>query len=79
MKPGVSSDWILNHVRAGQEVVTAELAAAGFKKVEEIDLLKDNPNPKPGVRRIFNQERKRAGVRRRDLLRDGWTGFRSFG
>ena len=39
----------------------------------------DNPNPKPGVRRIFNQERKRAGVRRRDLLRDGWTGFRSFG
>lgn len=40
--PGVSSDWILNHVRAGQEVVTAELAAAGFKKVEEIDLLKDN-------------------------------------
>ncbi len=39
----------------------------------------DNPNPKPGVRRILNQERKRAGVRRRDLLRDGWTGFRSFG
>lgn len=40
--PGVSSDWILNHVRAGQEVVTAELEAAGFKKVEEIALLKDN-------------------------------------
>jgi len=39
----------------------------------------DNPNPKPGLRRIFDQERKRAGVRRRDLLRDGWTGFRSFG
>ena len=39
----------------------------------------DNPTPKPGVRRILNQERKRAGVRRRDLLRDGWTGFRSFG
>lgn len=39
----------------------------------------DNPNPKPGVRRILNEERKRAGVRRRDLLRDGWTGFRSFG
>lgn len=39
----------------------------------------DNPNPKPGVRRILAQERKRAGVRRRDLLRDGWTGFRSFG
>lgn len=40
--PGVSSDWILNHVRAGQEVVTAEFEAAGFKKIEEIDLLKDN-------------------------------------
>ena len=40
--PGVSSDWILNHVRAGQEVVTAEFEAAGFEKVEEIPLLKDN-------------------------------------
>ncbi|HAP74901.1 MAG TPA: electron transfer flavoprotein [Acidimicrobiaceae bacterium] len=39
----------------------------------------DNPHPKPGLRRILNQERKRAGVRRRDLLRDGWNGFRSFG
>ncbi len=39
----------------------------------------DNPNPKPGVRRILDQERRKAGVRRRDLLRDGWTGFRSFG
>jgi len=39
----------------------------------------DNPHPKPGVRRILNDERKKAGVRRRDLLRDGWTGFRSFG
>jgi electron transfer flavoprotein-quinone oxidoreductase len=39
----------------------------------------DNPEPKPGLRRIVTQERQRAGVRRRDLLRDGWTGFRSFG
>ncbi len=39
----------------------------------------DNPQPKPGFRRILAEERKRAGVRRRDLLRDGWTGFRSFG
>jgi electron transfer flavoprotein-quinone oxidoreductase len=39
----------------------------------------DNPHPKPGLRRILDQERKRAGVRRRDLLRDGWNGFRSFG
>jgi len=40
--PGVSSDWVLNHVRAGQEVVTAEFAAAGFEQVEEVPLLKDN-------------------------------------
>ena len=39
----------------------------------------DNPAPKPGVRRILNDERKKAGVRRRDLFRDGWTGFRSYG
>lgn len=39
----------------------------------------ENPNPKAGLRRILVEERKRAGVRRRDLLRDGWTGFRSFG
>ena len=39
----------------------------------------DNPNPKPGLRRILAQERKRAGVRRRDLARDGWAGLRSFG
>lgn len=40
--PGVSSEWILGHVRAGQEVVTAEFKAAGFKKVEEVNLLKEN-------------------------------------
>lgn len=40
--PGTSSEWILNHVRAGQEVVEAEFAAAGFRKVEEVPLLKDN-------------------------------------
>ncbi|MFM8267945.1 MAG: FAD-dependent oxidoreductase [Ilumatobacteraceae bacterium] len=39
----------------------------------------DNPQPKPGLRRILGEERRRAGVRRRDLVRDGFTGFRSFG
>jgi predicted methyltransferase len=33
--PGKSSDWILGHVRAGQEVVEKEIAEAGFKKVDE--------------------------------------------
>ena len=40
--PGQSSDWILKHVRAGQEVVEAEIAAAGFRKVGEGGFLKDN-------------------------------------
>ncbi len=35
--PGVSRDWILEHVRAGQEVVTAEVEAAGFTKVRDED------------------------------------------
>lgn len=39
----------------------------------------DNPLPKPGLRRILAQERKRVGVRRRDLVRDAWDGLRSFG
>jgi len=40
--PGLSSEWVLNHVRAGQEVVTAEFEAAGFRKMEEVPLLRDN-------------------------------------
>jgi electron transfer flavoprotein-quinone oxidoreductase len=39
----------------------------------------DNPSPKPGLRRILNEERKRAGVKLRDLARDGLDGLRSFG
>ncbi len=40
---GQSTDWVLNHVRAGQEVFEQEIAEAGFKKVkEEKDFLKEN-------------------------------------
>ncbi len=39
----------------------------------------DNPTPKPGLRRIVKEERKRAGVRLRHLLGDGREGWRSFG
>ena len=31
----------------------------------------DNPTPKPGLRRILDEERKRAGVKLQDLARDG--------
>ncbi len=41
--PGTSSDWVLGHVRAGQEVFEAEIIQAGFRKVrEETDLLQEN-------------------------------------
>ncbi len=40
---GVSSEWTLNHVRAGQEVFEAEVLSTGFQKVrEERELLKEN-------------------------------------
>ncbi len=39
----------------------------------------DNPHPKPGLRRIVTEERKRVGIRRRDLTRDAIDGWRSFG
>ncbi len=39
----------------------------------------DNPSAKPGLRRIVREERKRAGVHLRGLVRDGHDAFRSFG
>jgi ubiquinone/menaquinone biosynthesis C-methylase UbiE len=41
--PDTSSDWVLKHVRAGQDVVEKEVAECGFRKVTEVkDLLKEN-------------------------------------
>jgi predicted methyltransferase len=36
--PGKSREWILGHVRAGQEVVTAEIDAAGFRFIDEVEV-----------------------------------------
>jgi ubiquinone/menaquinone biosynthesis C-methylase UbiE len=40
--PGRSSAWILDHVRAGEEEVVAEIEAAGFRRSGSHDFLKDN-------------------------------------
>jgi electron transfer flavoprotein-quinone oxidoreductase len=39
----------------------------------------DNPTPKPGALRVLNQERKRAGVKLKDLARDTIDAVRTFG
>lgn len=40
--PGKSSQWILNHVRAGRDTVVKEITSAGFKLVGEEKFLKEN-------------------------------------
>ena len=39
----------------------------------------ENPHPKPGVRRILREERKKAGISLMDLIRDALTGLKGFG
>jgi electron transfer flavoprotein-quinone oxidoreductase len=39
----------------------------------------DNPTPKPGLRRIVREERKKAGVSWRDLVKDGLQALKGFG
>ena len=39
----------------------------------------ENPHPKPGVRRILREERKKAGIKLSDLVRDALTGLKGFG
>jgi ubiquinone/menaquinone biosynthesis C-methylase UbiE len=41
--PGKSSEWVMSHVRAGQEIVEQEIADCGFQKTAEVeDLLQEN-------------------------------------
>jgi len=40
---GQSTDWVMNHVRAGQDVFEQEIVDAGFKRLKEVkETLKDN-------------------------------------
>ncbi len=39
---GVSRRWILDHVRAGKDVVVREIESVGFRKVGEEDFLREN-------------------------------------
>ncbi len=41
-KKGVSSEWILKHVRAGKETVKKEILSNKFKLIEEKKLFKEN-------------------------------------
>ncbi len=36
--PGETPDWVLEHVRAGKDVFIAEIEAAGFELVEELEI-----------------------------------------
>jgi ubiquinone/menaquinone biosynthesis C-methylase UbiE len=38
--PGVTNAWLMQHVRAGKEVFTAEIEGAGFELVEEVEIEK---------------------------------------
>ena len=41
--PGRSTDWVLDHVRAGQDVVSSEIIQSGFRKTRENqEILKEN-------------------------------------
>lgn len=42
--PGVTREWVMNHVRAGKEVFSAEISAAGFVLEKEVEIaeLKEN-------------------------------------
>lgn len=41
--PGVSTEWVMNHVRAGQEVFESEIVQAGFRKTAQPEnVLKEN-------------------------------------
>lgn len=41
-QPGLTSAWVMEHVRAGQDEVTAEIEAAGFRLTESPQILRQH-------------------------------------
>jgi predicted methyltransferase len=54
--PGISSEWVLQHVRADQELFTREILSGGFRLVEERKMLKECSCLR------FKKQRKRGGA-----------------
>lgn len=52
-----------------------QLVASIVERVFQVD----DPRPKPGLGRIVLQESRRAGLKVRHLVQDGWTSLRTFG
>ncbi|MBV9094209.1 MAG: FAD-dependent monooxygenase [Streptosporangiaceae bacterium] len=57
------------------QTVYPELACGIAQRVFTVT----DPQPKAGLRRWVHDERKRGGVRLRDIVKDGWVGWRTFG
>jgi predicted methyltransferase len=43
-EPGLSSDWVLDHVRCGREQVVAEVELAGFRRLPDVQLFRLREN-----------------------------------
>jgi len=67
---GKSSDWVLNHVRAGQDVFAKEIESAGFKQVDQKpDLMKESYFVR--FEKVAPAERTSEPFRRLDRNQDG--------
>src|SRR6516225_5812442 len=76
---------LANHrkLRGAHKLILGQRAQAAYPELacgiaQQVFTVTD-PEPKAGLRRWVHAERKRVGVRLRDLVRDGWVGWRTFG
>jgi len=76
---------LANHrkLRGAHKLILGQRAQAAYPELacgiaQQVFTVTD-PEPKAGLRHWVHAERKRTGVRLRDLVRDGWTGWRTFG